>query len=130
MMIDPIADMLTRIRNAQRAEKVSVSVPASRTKRAILQVLREEGYIEGFSEGQVDGKPVLEVFLKYYSGQPVIETLRRFSTPGHRQYKGKDKLPQVAGGLGMAIVSTSRGIMSDRAARKAGIGGEVLCIVS
>lgn len=130
MMTDPIADMLTRIRNAQSAEKISVLIPASGTKRAILQVLQEEGYIERFADQQAAGKPVLEVFLKYYAGQPVIEKLERVSRPGLRLYKGKDKLPAVAGGLGVAIVSTSSGIMSDRAARKAGIGGEILCIVS
>lgn len=130
MITDPIADMLTRIRNGQRAEKVSVLVPASKTKRAILQVLAEEGYIERFTEQRLDDKPVLEVFLRYYAGRPVIDTLERVSTPGQRRYKGKDEFPRVAGGLGVAVVSTSRGIMSDRAARKAGVGGEVLCIVS
>lgn len=130
MMIDPIADMLTRIRNGQRAEKVSVLVPGSKTKRAILQVLLEEGYIERFGEQRLDDKPVLEVFLRYYAGRPVIDRLERISTPGQRNYRGKDEFPRVAGGLGVAIISTSRGIMSDRAARKAGVGGEVLCIVS
>ncbi len=130
MMTDPIADMLTRIRNAQSAEKISVLMPASRTKRGISDVLQNEGYIERYDERMVDGKPVLEVFLKYYAGRPVIETIQRVSTPGRRLYKGKDELPRVAGGLGVAIVSTSKGIMSDRVARQAGIGGEVLCVVS
>ena len=130
MMTDPIADLLTRIRNAQRGEKVSVLIPASRTKKAIVQVLQDEGYVERCAEQSVDGKPVLEVFLKYYAGQPVIENIQRVSTPGRRQYKGCDELPRVAGGLGVAIVSTSKGIMSDRVARKSGVGGEVLCIVS
>ncbi len=130
MITDPIADMLTRIRNAQKADKVSVLIPASKTKRAILEILRQEGYIERFDEHEVDGKLMLEVFLKYYAGQPVIENLQRVSRPGWRLYKGKDELTSVAAGLGIAIVSTSKGVMSDRAARKAGIGGEILCIVS
>lgn len=130
MITDPIADMLTRIRNAQRADKVSVLIPASKTKWAILEILRQEGYIERCAEQEVDGKPMLEVFLKYYAGKPVIEKLQRVSRPGWRLYKGNDELPPVAGGLGVAIVSTSKGVMSDRAARKAGIGGEILCIVS
>lgn len=129
-MTDPIADMLTRIRNAQRAEKVSVLIPASRTKRAIAQVLQDEGYIEQCAERNVDGKSMLEVSLKYYAGRPVIENLQRVSKPGRRRYRGYDELPSVAGGLGVAIVSTSKGIMSDRAARKSGVGGEVLCVVS
>jgi small subunit ribosomal protein S8 len=130
MMTDPIADMLTRIRNAQRADKVSVVIPASRTKRGISDVLRDEGYIERYEERTLDGKPVLEVFLKYYAGRPVIENIQRVSKPGCRRYKGKDELPNVAGGLGVAIISTSQGIMSDRVARQTGIGGEVLCVVS
>ncbi len=130
MMTDPIADMLTRIRNAQRAEKVSVCLPSSRTKRAIAKVLQDEGYIESYSESNEAGKPVLEIKLKYHAGKPVIEKLQRISTPGRRRYFGKDGLPTVAGGLGVAIVSTSKGIMSDRAARKAGLGGEVLCFVT
>lgn len=130
MITDPIADMLTRIRNAQKAEKVSVLIPASKMKQAILEILRQEGYIERCVEQEVDGKLMLEVFLKYYAGQPVIERLERVSRPGWRLYKGKDEFPPVAGGLGVAIVSTSRGVMSDRAARKAGIGGEILCVVS
>lgn len=130
MNTDPIADMLTRIRNAQRAEKISVRQPSSRVKRAIAGVLQDEGYIEGFSEENVDGKPQLEITLKYHAGEPVIERLQRVSKPGLRYYVGKDKLPRVSGGLGVAIVSTSKGIMSERAARQAGLGGEVLCIVS
>ena len=130
MITDPIADMLTRVRNAQKAEKVSVLIPASKTKGAILEILRQEGYIERCTELEVDGKLMLEVFLKYYAGQPVIENLQRVSRPGRRLYKGKDELAPVAGGLGIAIVSTSKGVMSDHEARKAGIGGEVLCIVS
>ncbi len=129
-MTDPIADMLTRIRNAQAGEKISVVIPASRTKRAIAQVLQDEGYIERFTEQTSDGKPVLEVFLKYYAGRPVIEAIQRVSRPGRRKYVDKHELPRVAGGLGVAIVSTSRGVMSDRAARASGIGGEILCIVS
>lgn len=130
MMTDPIADMLTRIRNAQRAEKVTVRMSASRVKRAIAQVLKDEGYVEDFSEHADDAKRTLEIRLKYYSGRPVIERLERMSTSGRRHYSGKNSLPSVAGGLGIAIVSTSKGIMTERAARAAGLGGEVLCVVA
>jgi small subunit ribosomal protein S8 len=130
MMTDPIADMLTRIRNGQQAEKAAVRMPASRLKRAIAEVLKDEGYVADLAEMSADGKPVLEITLKYHDGKPVIDRLERVSAPGYRRYSAKDKLPRVAGGLGIAIVSTSRGIMSDRAARKAGLGGEVLCVVS
>jgi small subunit ribosomal protein S8 len=129
-MTDPIADMLTRIRNGQRAEKISVLMPSSTVKGAIAQVLKDEGYIEDFAVKAVDNKPVLELRLKYYAGKPVIEHISRVSTPGRREYRPKDDLPEVIGGLGVAIISTSKGIMSDRAARKAGLGGEVLCVVS
>lgn len=130
MMTDPIADMLTRIRNAQQAEKAKVAMPASRAKREIARVLKEEGYIEDFGEHDVDGKKVLEVTLKYYAGRPVIERVERVSMPGLRRYLAKEDLPQIDGGLGIAVVSTSKGVMTDRAARKAGVGGEVWCIVS
>ncbi len=130
MMTDPIADLLTRIRNAQKADKVSVQMPGSRTKSSIANVLKSEGYIKDFAEKNVEGKPVLSVELKYYNGEPVITTLQRVSKPGRRQYNGKDSLPRVAGGLGVAIISTSKGVMSDREARAAGIGGEILCVVS
>jgi len=130
MMTDPIADMLTRIRNGQRAGKVSVSMPSSKLKSSIAQVLKDEGYIAEFSIEDADGKPVMSVDLKYYDGQPVIETLKRISRPGLRIYKANDELPKVQNGLGVAIVSTSRGVMSDRAARAAGEGGEVLCYVT
>ena len=130
MMTDPIADLLTRIRNGQRAGKVSVSMPASKLKQSIARVLQEEGYITGFAVQDEGGKPVMSVELKYYDGQPVIDTLKRISRPGLRIYKANDELPKVQGGLGVAIVSTSKGVMSDRAARAAGEGGEVLCYVS
>ncbi len=130
MMTDPIADLLTRIRNAQKADKVSVEMPGSRTKSSIANVLKSEGYIKDFADKQVDGKAILSVELKYYNGEPVITTLQRISKPGCRQYKGNDSLPRVAGGLGVAIISTSKGVMSDREARAAGIGGEILCVVS
>jgi len=129
-MTDPISDLLTRIRNAQAVEKTSVKIPASKVKRSILKVLKDEGYIEDFAEQTVEGKPMLYVRLKYYAGRPVIERIERVSTPGLRKYRGKDKLPKVLGGLGTAIVSTSHGLMTDRAARKAGLGGEVLFIVA
>ncbi|MHB8346600.1 MAG: 30S ribosomal protein S8 [Acidiferrobacterales bacterium] len=129
-MTDPIADMLTHIRNGQAAEKIGVRMPSSTIKQAIAQVLQDEGYIEDFRVVDAEGKAVLEVRLKYHAGSPVIERIQRVSTPGCRRYRGKDSLPLVSGGLGVAIVSTSRGIMTDRAARKAGLGGEVLCIVS
>ena len=129
-MTDPIADMLTRIRNAQRVEKLGVRMPSSTVKCAIAKVLKEEGYIEDFSVHTEDNKAVLDVHLKYYAGKPVIEMVKRVSAPGRREYKPKDELPEVIGGLGIAIISTSKGIMTDRAARKAGLGGEVLCIVS
>jgi small subunit ribosomal protein S8 len=130
MMTDPIADMLTRIRNGQRAGKVSVSMPSSKLKMSIAQVLKDEGYIADFAASDEAGKPSLSVDLKYYDGQPVIDNLKRISRPGLRIYKSKDELPTVQGGLGVAIVSTSKGVMSDRAARAAGEGGEVLCYVS
>ena len=130
MMTDPIADFLTRIRNGQAAGKVQVSMPSSRLKCAVAQVLQDEGYIKGFSIAEETSKPVLSIELKYYNGQPVIERIQRASRPGLRVYKGKDGIPSIQNGLGVAIVSTSKGVMSDRQARAAGQGGEVLCIVS
>ena len=128
-MSDPIADMLTRIRNAQATEKVSVLVPSSKVKQSIAQVLKDEGYIEDFAVRDLDGKPVIEIGLKYYAGKPVIEKLERISRPGLRIYKRRDDIPRVMNGLGVAIVSTSKGVMTDRRARETGLGGEVLCIV-
>ncbi|NNF60952.1 MAG: 30S ribosomal protein S8 [Gammaproteobacteria bacterium] len=129
-MTDPIADMLTRIRNAQLSGKVEVSMPGTRMKSSIAKVLRDEGYIDDFQTGNEDGKPVLSIRLRYHRGEPVIADLRRVSRPGLRIYRGKDDLPKVMGGLGVAIVSTSRGVMTDRQARSEGQGGEVLCVVS
>jgi small subunit ribosomal protein S8 len=129
-MTDPIADMLTRIRNGHGAEKARVTMPSSRLKASIAQVLKDEGYITDFRVAQEEGRAVLTIELKYFDGRPVIESLQRVSKPGLRIYKSKDELPRVMGGLGVAIISTSRGIMSDRAARAAGQGGEVLCIVA
>jgi small subunit ribosomal protein S8 len=128
-MTDPIADMLTRIRNAQMTEKATCQMPSSKVKVAIARVLKDEGYIEGF---QVIGeeKPVLEIGLKYHAGRPVIEKIERVSKPGLRIYKAKDAIPRVMNGLGIAIVSTSQGVMTDRKARASGVGGEVLCIVA
>jgi small subunit ribosomal protein S8 len=128
-MSDPIADMLTRIRNAQATDKVTVAMPASKVKLAIAKVLKDEGYIEDFAQRTLEGKNVLEIGLKYYAGKPVIEKLERVSRPGLRIYKGRDDIPRVLNGLGVAIVSTSRGVMTDRRARETGVGGEVLCIV-
>jgi small subunit ribosomal protein S8 len=129
-MTDPIADMLTRIRNAQACGKTTVAIPASRVKSAIAQVLADEGYIDGFVVKPNDGKPVLEIALRYYAGQPVIERIERVSRPGLRVYRGATDIPKVMNGLGVAIVSTSRGVMTDRKARASGVGGEVLCIVA
>lgn len=129
-MTDPIADMLTRIRNGQSANKAEVSMPSSKQKVEIARVLQEEGYIDGISVDDSDNKKVLTVKLRYYQGSPVIDTIDRVSRPGLRIFKGKDELPKVNGGLGVAIVSTSQGVMTDRAARAAGQGGEVLCTVS
>lgn len=129
-MSDPIADMLTRIRNAQSVDKASVNMPSSKLKVAIATVLRDEGYINGFEVKANDGKPVLEITLKYYAGNPVIERIERVSKPGLRIYKGRQAIPQVMNGLGVAIVSTSRGVMTDRKARTEGVGGEVLCYVA
>jgi small subunit ribosomal protein S8 len=129
-MSDPIADMLTRIRNAQGVEKTEVTMPASKLKVAIAGVLKDEGYIEGFEVDANEGKPLLRIGLKYYAGRPVIERLERASRPGLRIYKGRNDLPQVMNGLGVAIVSTSRGVMTDRKARTQGVGGEVLCYVA
>lgn len=128
MMTDPISDMLTRVRNALGAGKTSVTMPHSRQKQAIAQVLKDEGYIVDFSKEE-GAKPSLTLELKYYQGHPVIEKIKRISRPGLRIYKGKDELPTVMGGLGIAIISTSQGLMTDRAARKAGFGGEVVCTV-
>ena len=130
MMTDPIADMLTRIRNGQSANKVEVTMPSSSVKCAIAQVLQDEGYIKGFSTTDEDAKPVLVIELKYFEGRPVIAMISRASRPGLRLYKGKDELPSIQDGLGVAIISTSKGVMSERQARAAGEGGEVLCVVS
>ena len=129
-MSDPIADMLTRIRNAQAVEKVSVTMPSSKVKVAISQVLKDEGYIENFAVHGDTTKPELELQLKYYAGRPVIERIERISKPGLRIYKGAEDLPRVMNGLGVAIVSTSSGVMTDRKARAKGVGGEVLCVVA
>jgi small subunit ribosomal protein S8 len=126
-MQDPIADMFTRIRNGQARARKDVSMPASKSKTAIAKVLKDEGYILDFRTVEGDGHPELMIDLKYYDGQPVIAHIKRTSRPGLRVYRGKDKLPTVVGGLGIAIVSTSRGLMTDREARAQGIGGEVLC---
>lgn len=127
---DPIADFLTRIRNAQRAHKIQVSSPSSKLKAAIAKTLKDEGYIKDFSVVEENGKSSIKVSLKYFEGKPVIETLRRASRPGLRKFCGKDEVPKIMGGLGIAIVSTSKGVMSDREARAAGHGGEVLCYVA
>ena len=129
-MSDPIADMLTRIRNAQSTNKASVTMPASKLKGAIAGVLKDEGYIDDFAVRDNEGKPLLDISLKYYAGRPVIEKIERVSRPGLRVYRGNDNIPQVMNGLGVAIVSTSKGVMTDRKARAAGIGGEVLCVVA
>jgi len=129
-MTDPISDMLTRIRNGQKARKVSVSMPASKAKEAVASVLKDEGYITGFSVEGEGATKELSVELKYFEGVPVIERIQRASRPGLRIYRGKERLPKVLGGLGVAIVSTSAGVMSDRQAREKGVGGEVICIVS
>jgi len=129
-MSDPIADMLTRIRNAQLVEKASVAMPSSKLKVAIAQVLQEEGYIENFKVSTDAGKSQLEIGLKYYAGRPVIERIERVSRPGLRVYRGRDAIPQVMNGLGVAIVTTPRGVMTDRKARQTGVGGEVLCYVA
>lgn len=129
-MSDPIADMLTRIRNAQQIEKAEVAMPSSKLKVSIAQVLADEGYIDGYKVDANGGKPELRIGLKYYAGRPVIERLERVSRPGLRIYKGRGDIPQVMNGLGVAIVSTSRGVMTDRRARTQGVGGEVLCYVA
>jgi small subunit ribosomal protein S8 len=129
-MQDPIADMLTRIRNGQMTNKVDVSMPSSKVKKAIAEVLKDEGYIEDYKVDENNGKPLLRVELKYYAGRPVIEKIERISKPGLRVYKDSDNLPKVMNGLGVAIITTSKGVMTDIKARAAGIGGEVLCYVS
>jgi small subunit ribosomal protein S8 len=129
-MTDPISDMLTRIRNGQKARKVSVSMPASNAKEAVVRVLKDEGYITDYSVSGEGASKELSVELKYFEGVPVIESIKRASRPGLRIYRGKEDLPKVLGGLGVAIMSTSAGVMSDREAREKGIGGEVICIVS
>ena len=129
-MSDPISDMLTRIRNAQLANKPSVAMPSSKVKVAIVKVLKDEGYVEGFAVSDCEGKPTLEVALKYYAGRPVIERIDRVSKPGLRIYKGVGDIPRVMNGLGVAIVSTPKGVMTDRKARASNVGGEVLCIVA
>jgi small subunit ribosomal protein S8 len=129
-MSDPIADMLTRIRNAQLIGHTEVLMPSSKLKASIAQVLKDEGYVEDFGVRERDGKSELVISLKYYAGRPVIERIERVSKPGLRVYKGRNDLPKVMNGLGVAILSTSRGVMTDRKARATGVGGEVLCIVA
>jgi small subunit ribosomal protein S8 len=130
MMTDPIADMLTRLRNAQKAEKASLSMPASRTKSAIAAVLKGEGYISDYSVSGEGASRQLDVTLKYFEGEAVMAEIKRVSRPGLRVYKASDELPSINGGLGVAIISTNKGLMTDRAARTAGVGGEVLCAIS
>jgi len=130
MMTDPIADMLTRIRNGQSAGKVDVGMPSSKAKNAIAKVMKDEGYITDYSVSEEGKKPILTVVLKYFEGRPVIDDMKRVSRPGLRIYKGKGELPRVLNGLGIAIVSTSAGLMTDRQAREAGRGGEVICTIS
>ena len=127
---DPIADMLTRIRNGQMVDKTEVTMPSSKLKVAIAKVLEDEGYIDGYTVDANDVKPVLRIGLKYYAGRPVIEMIERVSRPGLRVYKNHETIPQVMNGLGIAIISTPKGVMTDRKARAAGIGGEVLCVVA
>jgi len=129
-MTDPIADLLTRIRNGQAARKASVTLASSRLKQAILKVLKDEGYIADYALQNEDGKPTLRVDLKYYEGRPVIDRIERVSRPGLRIYRGKDDLPRVLGGMGTVIISTPKGVMTDKAAQAIGQGGEVLCIVA
>jgi small subunit ribosomal protein S8 len=129
-MTDPVADMLTRIRNAQQAKKSDVTMPSSKMKLSIANVLKDEGYIAAYNASDVDGKPVLSIALKYFDGKSVISKIDRVSRPGLRVYKSAKDLPKVIGGLGVAIVSTSKGVMADRKARELGQGGEVLCSVS
>lgn len=129
-MSDPIADMLTRIRNAQAVQKTKVNIPGSKVKTGIAEVLKSEGFISDFHNIEADGRITLEVTLKYFQGKGVIETLKRVSRPGLRQYRGKDELPKILNGLGMVVVSTSQGIMTDAQARAAGQGGEILCFVT
>lgn len=129
-MSDPIADMLTRIRNAQSVNKPTVSMPSSKLKTAIAGVLKDEGYIDDFAVQDIAGKPQLNISLKYYAGRPVIETISRVSRPGLRIYRGSQDIPKVMNGLGVTIMSTSKGVMTDRKAQAAGIGGEVLCVVA
>jgi len=129
-MSDPIADMLTRIRNAQSVDKAVASMPSSKIKVAIAQVLKDEGYIDGFSVRNEDGKSQLDIALKYYAGRPVIERIERVSRPGLRVYRGREAIPSVMNGLGVAIVTTPKGVMTDRKARQTGVGGEVLCYVA
>ena len=129
-MSDPIADMLTRIRNAQSVDKAVVTMPSSKLKVAIAQVLKDEGYIDDFKVSNETGKSELQIALKYYAGRPVIERIERVSRPGLRIYKGRDAIPQVMNGLGVAIVTTPKGVMTDRKARQTGVGGEVLCYVA
>jgi small subunit ribosomal protein S8 len=129
-MSDPIADMLTRVRNAQMVEKTTVAMPASKVKAAIAQVLKDEGYIDDFKVVNESGKSELVITLKYYAGRPVIERIERVSRPGLRVYRGRNAIPQVQNGLGVAIVTTPRGVMTDRKARATGVGGEVLCYVA
>ena len=129
-MQDPLADMLTRLRNAQQVKIDKVSMPSSSTKISIAKVLQEEGFVDSYSVGNdEDGKPVLTIVLKYFGGRPVIEEIKRLSRPGLRQYKRKDDIPQIRGGLGIIILSTNKGVMTDRAARAAGVGGELICSV-
>jgi len=129
-MSDPIADMLTRIRNGQMAGHTKVVMPSSKVKQALVQVLADEGYVSAYAVEDNNGKAELSIDLKYFEGKPVIEMLKRVSRPGLRVYKNKDELPNVIGGLGVALISTSKGVMTDRAARSAGIGGEIICYVA